>query len=59
VSEVLVLLQIADAALSGLQKYKISAAKLAAMQEQNANGRLTPEQLEQLAQQAHESVSKL
>jgi len=59
VSEVLVLLQIADAALAGLQRYQIGAAKLAALQAQNASGRITPEQMQQLADQARASVERL
>jgi hypothetical protein len=58
-TEVLVLLQVADTVLAALQRYQIGAAKLAALQAQNADGRITPEQMQQLADQARASVERL
>jgi hypothetical protein len=58
-SEVLTLLQVADTVLAALQRYRIGAETLAAMQAQNADGRLTKEQIEQLADKARSSVERL
>jgi hypothetical protein len=58
-SEVLTLLQVADTVLAALQRYRIGAEALAAMQAQNADGRLTKEQIEQLADKARSSVERL
>jgi hypothetical protein len=58
-SEVLTLLQVADTVLAALQRYRIGAETLAGMQAQNADGRLTKEQIEQLADKARSSVERL
>ena len=58
-AELAAIIRLVDSALTLASKAGISIAKINAMREASADGHLTPEQIEQLAQSAHDSVRRL
>jgi len=58
-SDLLLILRTADALLALLGNAGISITKLNNLREQNADGRLTEAQLEQLANDAHAALAQL
>ena len=53
------IVQLLDLAVQVAQHAGVSMARYNAMRESSASGRLTPEQLQQLAEEARQSLNKL